>query len=219
MSSSTSQGAAAPNVGHRPNAIGVITRKIIGVGVRGFSTGNRLAYRLSTLGSGAITHVDHVTVPCVDLRVAEEFYVGLLGARVALRLDESQLRRLGWSLRDIRDNHAAHLSLTFGAGPRIDLFKYPAGVPSPEAPMHPHIALGVSPRMFLAWKRRLAERGVPVAGPTRPGPPGQASFYFNDPFGNHLELVTVGFIDEVLNLGVPALSERSALDYTWAGPG
>jgi len=31
-----------------------------------------------------------------------------------------------------------------------------------------------------------------VAGPTRPGPPGQASFYFNDPFGNHLELVTLG---------------------------
>ncbi len=30
-------------------------------------------------------------------------------------------------------------------------------------------------------------------GPLQLGPPGQASLYFNDPFGNHLELECLGF--------------------------
>ena len=51
-----------------------------------------------------------------------------------------------------------------------------------------------------------------VAGPTQAGPPGQASFYFNDPFGNHLEIVTVGFTSAVLPIGVP---DRTRLNYVW----
>ena len=43
----------------------------------------------------------------------------------------------------------------------------------------------------------------------RPSLAGQASFYFNDPFGNHLELVAVGFVDSALSVGVP---DRSQLD-------
>ncbi|WP_437610109.1 hypothetical protein WMF20_01680 [Sorangium sp. So ce834] len=50
-------------------------------------------------------------------------------------------------------------------------------------------------------------------GPTRLGPPGQASLYFNDPFGNRLELVTLGFTGEI-PVGAP---DVSALEYTWTG--
>jgi hypothetical protein len=114
--------------------------------------------------------------------------------------------------QDIEENHAAHLQLTLAGGPRLDVFEYPEGVP--VAPMHPHIALAVRPGHLLRWMDRLTEHGVIVAGPTRPGPLGQASFYFNDPFGNHLELVTVGFVDSVLSVGVP---DRSQLDYQWSG--
>ena len=78
--------------------------------------------------------------------------------------------------------------------------------------MHPHMAFFVGPGAFLKWKRRLEEQGVIVAGPTRPGPPGQASFYFNDPFGNHFEIITVGFVDYDLPIGVP---DRSGIDYEW----
>ena len=39
-----------------------------------------------------------------------------------------------------------------------------------------------------------------------------ASFYFNDPFGNHLELITLGFVAHDLKPGVP---DRSGLDYEW----
>ena len=70
----------------------------------------------------------------------------------------------------------------------------------------------VAPGQLLRWKKRLTERGVMAAGPMRAGPPGQASLYFNDPFGNHLELVTIGFVDEELPIGMP---DRSQLDYIW----
>jgi hypothetical protein len=40
---------------------------------------------------------------------------------------------------------------------------------------------------------------VPIDGPRRLGPPGQASVYFADPFGNTLELVTTGYEGVVLD--------------------
>ncbi|MCL2393874.1 MAG: VOC family protein [Acidimicrobiaceae bacterium] len=190
--------------------------KVIGGGIRCFTVASRLAYRVTPPWAGKLGSVDHVTIPCRDLRVAEEFYVGLLGARVALRLDAARLERIGWSPEDIEANHAAHLQLTFAGGPHLDVFEYPEGIPAATAPMHPHIALKVGPRQILPWKQRLVDHGVVVAGPTRPGPPGQASFYFNDPFGNHLELVTVGFTDQELPIGVP---DRSQLNYEWAPAG
>jgi len=157
--------------------------------------------------------LDHITIPCHDAQIAEEFYVGLLGARIVNRINRSLLRRIGWADADIDQNAAEHLSITFVGGPRRDLFVYPQGSPVRPASMHPHIALTVSPRRFLEWKQRLESHGVIVAGPTRPGLPGQASFYFNDPFGNHLELVTLGFVAFDLAVGVP---DRSRLDYRWS---
>jgi hypothetical protein len=38
---------------------------------------------------------------------------------------------------------------------------------------------------------------VPIDGPRRLGPPGHASVYFADPFGNTLELVTMGYAGSV----------------------
>ena len=118
---------------------------------------------------------------------------------------------MGWSLEDIERNRAAHLSLAIGGGPRLDLFEYPMGKQQEHA-LHPHVAFLVAPGDLLAWKKQLLERGVIVAGPTRAGPPGQASFYFNDPFGNHLEMLTLGFTAEELPVGMP---DRSRLNYTW----
>ena len=189
-----------------------VLRKVIGVAVRVNFAWKRLAYRLRPPWAGKLTHLDHVTIPCGDLGIAEEFYVGLLGAQIVRRIDEPFLRRMGWPVERIEEAHAAHLSLTLGGGPRLDLFEYRAGAPPKDAPMHPHIAFMVGPGRFLEWKRRLEERGVLTAGPTRPGPPGQASFYFNDPFGNHLEIITLGFVDNDLPVGVP---NRSKLDYSW----
>jgi hypothetical protein len=46
----------------------------------------------------------------------------------------------------------------------------------------------------------------------RPGPPGQASLYFNDPFENHLEIITLGLWCGGWRRGVP---DRSWLGYSW----
>jgi catechol 2,3-dioxygenase-like lactoylglutathione lyase family enzyme len=192
-----------------------LKRKIIALGGRGYFAVARLLYRLQFPWGGKLGHIDHITIPTTDLRLAEDFYVGFLGARVVLRIDRSMLMRQGWTEAEIDRNRAVNLSITFAGGPRLDLFDYPEGVP-PQAPMHPHIAISVAPGRMLAWKRRLTDRGIPVVGPTRVGPPGQASLYFNDPFGNHLELVTIGFVDEALAVGMP---DRSRLDYAWRSAG
>jgi catechol 2,3-dioxygenase-like lactoylglutathione lyase family enzyme len=105
---------------------------------------------------------------------------------------------------------SVHLSLAFGSGARLDLFETPTGSPPPSA-SHPHIAFRVSPDEMLRWKARLNDRGVPTFGPTRLGPPGQASLYFNDPSGNHLELTTLGFTGET-PVGAP---DMEVLQYEW----
>jgi catechol 2,3-dioxygenase-like lactoylglutathione lyase family enzyme len=154
--------------------------------------------------------LDHVTIPCRDLRVAEDFYVGLLRARVMLRIDESFLRKVG-RFADA-DAGAIHTSIVFSGGPRLDLFIQPNGQP-PALAGHPHHAFAIAPGAMLGWKRRLNDAGVPTFGPTRLGPPGQASLYFNDPFGNHLELVTRGFVPNI-SVGPP---DMEALAYEWRG--
>jgi len=128
-----------------------------------------------------LLYPDHITIPCSDLRVAEEFYVGVLGADLMMRINRRLLERMGWADEDIEANRAVHLSLTLGAGPRLDLFQYPEGEPRPNVVMHPHIALMTRPGKFLSWKRRLEAEGVRTTEIRRPGPPGQASFFFNDP--------------------------------------
>jgi catechol 2,3-dioxygenase-like lactoylglutathione lyase family enzyme len=156
--------------------------------------------------------LDHVTLPCHDLRVAEQFYVGLLGARVLMRVDEAFLRRVGRA--EDADAGAIHTSLVFSGGPRVDLFIQGDGQPPPAAG-HPHHAFFVAPGQILAWKARLEDAGVPTYGPTRLGPPGQASLYFNDPSGNHLELVTHGFVPDI-PVGPP---DMASLRYDWKGRG
>jgi catechol 2,3-dioxygenase-like lactoylglutathione lyase family enzyme len=154
--------------------------------------------------------LDHVTVPCHDLRAAEDFYIKLLGARVLMRIDQAFLREVG-RFEDATKG-AIHTSIVFSGGPRLDLFIQLDGQPPSDAG-HPHLAFHVPPSELLLWRRRLNEAGVPTFGPTQLGPPGQASLYFNDPSGNHLELVTQGFVAEI-PIGPP---DMRALAYEWRG--
>jgi hypothetical protein len=54
----------------------------------------------------------------------------------------------------------------------------------------------------------------PAGRPRQARSPGQASFYFNDPFGNHLEILTTGIDTTDIPVGVP---QRDHLDHTWRG--
>jgi catechol 2,3-dioxygenase-like lactoylglutathione lyase family enzyme len=192
--------------GPSPPALSFVRAKGVALGMGLFNTWARLRHRLG--GGLRVQHLDHITIPCDNLAVAEEFYVGLLGARVMLRVNEEFLRRMG--REEDAEAGAIHTSVVLDRGSRLDLFVQPDGVP-PATAGHPHYAFHVSPGEMLKWKARLNARGVPTFGPTRLGPPSQASLYFNDPFGNHLELVTVGFVPDI-PVGPP---EMTSLAYQW----
>jgi catechol 2,3-dioxygenase-like lactoylglutathione lyase family enzyme len=169
--------------------------------MRSFFAWHKLAHRVRAGFRLRVRRIDHVTLPCKDLAAAERFYVGLLGARIMFRVDEEFMKRMGRPPEEAA--RGTHISVVFDGGPRLDLFQYPEGQPPPLAD-HPHLALEVSPADMLAWRAKLEAAGVPTDGPRRLGPPGQASLYFNDPSGNHLELTALGF-SRPLPVGAPTM--------------
>jgi len=124
--------------------------------------------------------------------LARRFYCEVLGAVYAMSVDDETFRRFGRPPAKDGGDGSHHISVYLGGATRIDLFLQRSGQPAPTSG-HPHFAFHVPPRHLLKWKALLESHGVPTEGPLQLGPPGQASLYFNDPFGNHLELVCLGF--------------------------
>jgi catechol 2,3-dioxygenase-like lactoylglutathione lyase family enzyme len=152
----------------------------------------RLKRTMSQLGRPRIGALDHVTIPVRDLGLARRFYCEVLGAAYAMTVDDETFRRFGRPPAEDGGDGSHHISVYLGGATRIDLFLQRSGQPAPTAG-HPHFAFHVPPRHLLKWKALLDSHGVPTEGPLQLGPPGQASLYFNDPFGNHLELACLGF--------------------------
>jgi catechol 2,3-dioxygenase-like lactoylglutathione lyase family enzyme len=119
------------------------------------------------------------------------------------RVDADFMRRMGRPPDEAA--RGTHISVVFDGGPRLDLFEYGEGQP-PALADHPHLAFEVSPAELLTWRDKLEAAGVPTDGPRRLGPRGQASLYFNDPSGNHLELTALGFTGP-LPVGAPTMSK------------
>ncbi|AGC45559.1 glutathione transferase [Myxococcus stipitatus DSM 14675] len=141
----------------------------------------------------------HLTAPVDDLEVAERFYVGLLGAVLVRRLDRATFLRVRPDRASEVDasNSPLHLAVRWGAPPELHLFLQRERR-KPVPPPHPHLAMQVAPEALDTFVQRLRAAGVPLDGPRRLGPPGQASVYFADPFGNTLELVTLGYTGAVV---------------------
>lgn len=155
--------------------------------------------------------VDHVTIPVGDLDGAERFYCDILGATLLERFDAATFLtyRPGREAELDGPSSPLHLSLRMGAGPRLDLFLQRGGQPA-TASANPHVAFEVDGARLDAARAHLEASGVAVEGPTRLGPPGQASIYFFDPFGNKLELMTNAY-PRALGIGAPdwtALDQR-----------
>jgi catechol 2,3-dioxygenase-like lactoylglutathione lyase family enzyme len=176
----------------------VLTKKFIAVGFKAWAATVRLKRTVRCLGSLKLGKVDHFTIPVHDLERAREFYCNVLGAAYLMRVDDETFRRFGRPPAPNGGEGAHHVSVFMSDSTRIDLFLQSRGAGAPELG-HPHYAFTVAPRNLLKWKRRLAGAGIPIDGPLQLGPPGQASLYFNDPFGNHLELTSLGFTGEVEN--------------------
>jgi catechol 2,3-dioxygenase-like lactoylglutathione lyase family enzyme len=149
----------------------------------------------------------HITLPVHDLESAERFYVGVLGAQLVRKVDRETFLRVSPERATEADaaNSPQHLSVRFGDGPELDLFvQRNRGKVTPVP--HPHLAMRVDPDHLEAFVQRLRAANVPIDGPRRLGPPGHASVYFADPFGNTLELVTMGYEGAVLE-GAPDVSK------------
>jgi catechol 2,3-dioxygenase-like lactoylglutathione lyase family enzyme len=156
----------------------------------------RLRRVLQSFGRPRLHGVDHVTIAVTDLAEARRFYCDLLGGTLMMTIDDAALARFGRPPAPNGGEGSHHLSLYLGGATRVDLFLQHAGQPAPTIG-HPHYAFQVAPGELLGWRARLAAAGVRLDGPLRLGPPGQASLYFNDPFGNHLELTCLGFTGAV----------------------
>ena len=174
----------------------ILRNKLIALGFRARSLGVRTRRVLGGLGRPRMRIVDHITIPVHDLAVARRFYCEVLGASYLMTVDDETLKEHGRPPAANYGEGSHHISVLLDGETRIDLFFQRSGQPSPGLG-HPHYAFRVPAGEMLKWKSRLESRGVPTEGPLQLGPPGQASLYFNDPSGNHLELVTLGFTGSV----------------------
>jgi catechol 2,3-dioxygenase-like lactoylglutathione lyase family enzyme len=170
----------------------ILRNKLIRLGFGVASRAVRVKRVLRQLGKPRIGALDHVTIAVRDLDVARKFFCDVLGAEHFMTIDDEAFKRFGRPPAPNGGEGAHHVSVYLGGSTRIDLFLQQTGQPA-VAQGHPHYAFEVPARHLLKWKARLASHGIPTEGPLQLGPPGQASLYFNDPFGNHLELMCLGF--------------------------
>lgn len=166
--------------------------RLIGFGFDAWATWLRGKRVLRSLGRPRLRALDHVTIPVHDLDLARRFYCDVLGGQYAMTVDEASLRRFGRPPAANGGDGVFHVSVYMGGETRVDLFLQSKGQPAP-ALGHPHYAFRVRPRDMMSWKERLESRGIPTEGPLQLGFPGQASLYFNDPSGNHLEVTCTAF--------------------------
>ena len=152
----------------------------------------RARRRLALLFRPRVRAIDHVTLPVHDLALARKFYCDVLGAGHFMTVDDAMLARFGRPPAPNGGEMAHHVSVYLGGSTRVELFLQRGGQPPPRYG-HPHMAFRVTPRTFKTWQAKLDEVGIPYEGPLRIGIPGQASLYFNDPSGNRLEILCLGY--------------------------
>jgi catechol 2,3-dioxygenase-like lactoylglutathione lyase family enzyme len=169
-----------------------LRNRAIAFGFASWTCWLRLRRRILALGRPWLRGLDHITIPVHDMDAARAFYCDVLGGAYLMTIDAAALERFGRPAAANGGEGVYHVSVLLGGATRIDLFLQHAGQP-PLTQGHPHYAFRVSPGQLLRWKAKLEASGVPTEGPLQLGFPGQASLYFNDPSGNHLELVCHGF--------------------------
>jgi catechol 2,3-dioxygenase-like lactoylglutathione lyase family enzyme len=178
-------------------------KRMIAIGLDVWMMWLRLARALRRFGRPRLRAVDHVTLPVQNLDESRRFYCDVLGATLFMTIDDEALRRFGRPSAGDGDG-VHHHSLLVGGSTRVDIFQQRNGQP-PALVGHPHLAFRVPPGEMLWWKTRLESAGVPTEGPLQLGPPGQASLYFNDPSGNHLEISCLGFT-RAIPIGAPQMA-------------
>jgi len=170
----------------------MVRNYMIAAGFKAWTYAVRTRRLVRSLGHPRIGRLEHITIPVRDLAEARRFYCDLLGAAFLMQVDDATFRRFGRPPAENGGQGAHHISVYFGGTTRIDLFLQERGQPDSTIG-HPHFAFEVPAGHMMVWRALLDRNQVPSDGPIQLGPPGQASLYFDDPFGNHLELTCMGF--------------------------
>ena len=173
-----------------------LRHRLIGFGFKAWAWSVRTRRLLGALGRPRLRGVEHFTIPVKDLAAARRFYCDVLGGALMMTIDDAALQKFGRPPAPNGGEGSHHLSVYLGGTTRVDLFLQQVGQTAPTLG-HPHYAFAVPPRDLPKWQRRLAAEGVAMDGPLQLGPPGHASIYFDDPFGNHLEITCLGFTGAV----------------------
>ena len=133
-------------------------------------------------GAPAVDGVLETSLYARDLERTAAFYRDLFGFRALV--DSPRLIALEIARRSVL--------LVFQAGATEQDVVDPAGViPGHEGRGRLHVAFSISADDLDAWRQRLAERGVEIAGEYR-WPRGGVSLYLRDPDGALVELATPG---------------------------
>lgn len=110
----------------------------------------------------------HITLGTDDLAPMVDFFVNTVGFRISDQLDDG---RFAW-LRSDRDHHSLAV-VNVGRDAELDHYSYDLAEWDD----------------FKAWCDRLTDENVDVTwGPGRHGPGNNLFVFFDDPFGNHIEL-------------------------------
>ncbi len=116
------------------------------------------------------TGIDHVVLWVSDLERSKEFYIGLLGMRVAHESDWQSFLWCG-EQNQVALFDAARMGASVAGGREVN-----------------HMALRMEPASYEETKARLEAEGVMVEG--RRGDP--TCIYFDDPDGHRLQLLYKG---------------------------
>ena len=132
--------------------------------------------------------------PPIDGLLETSLYASDLGRTSAFYRDLFGFKALVESPRLVAFEVAArHVLLVFQAGATEDDVRDMRGtIPGHDGRGRLHLALSIPAADCEAWRRRLSERGIALAGEYR-WPRGGTSLYFRDPDGALVELATPGF--------------------------
>lgn len=153
-----------------------------------------------------IKRIDHVSLTVLDMDAAVEFYTGVLGAKLAYRMEPFDVAEIP-RMEDGRDWTEAHINVS-GARLKIAMLKWEDSIGMELFGYQlPDDAVKIPPRNCDVGSRHLCievedldaaithlkQNGcTPMAGSIDmmdgPRPPSR-SWYVLDPFGNQLELV------------------------------
>ncbi len=126
--------------------------------------------------------LDHITFWVSDLELAERFYTEVLGGKVRARLEGTRAPQISMILAD--NSPAVELCLDRDFPERT--FDLPER--DKQKAYHPHFAFAVEKPDIETFMEHFKAMGVPFDGPRTHAGERVASVYFDDPWGNRLEI-------------------------------